>query len=114
MSVRYHQAVAASRKREQNTQRLGDQIYQAQRDYNLGRAFSFQVRRGALQIVDPKANEIFDATKLRLVESFESGESQKKLEKLLRTRSVPSDPYVGAAAEISKSVKLRNLSKTLR
>ena len=109
MSVRYRQAVAASAKRQEHAQRLSSQIYHAQRDYNLGRAMSFQVQRGALRIVDPHTGKVLDAAKLRLVEAFENKTSLKKLEKLLNTRRVPSVPYAGSAAAVPEGVEMQIL-----
>ena len=76
-TAKYREAVEASVKREADSQRLVSQIYHAQKEYSLGRAMAFQVRRGVLTLVDPQTDVVSDARNLRLVEAFESNERCK-------------------------------------
>ena len=47
------------------------------------------------------------------MEAKENGESLKKLEKLLRTRSVPSDPYIGGAAQLEQNFTVSSISESM-
>ena len=79
---KYKNAVAASAKRQEGSQRLSSQIFAAQRDYNLGRVLAFQARRGALKLLD--GDVVLDAEKLKLVENYESRVSFQKLNELVK------------------------------